>query len=242
MRTQLIRFENIRLGSLIRREKKVIAYVRAEGKKIRCFFNNPSRLEGIVKPGIPVLWVEKKGARTQGRVLAIKFRKRWLFIDTSILHHDVMRLILSLHLIKSLPEYSRFDSEVKINHSRIDYVLKNDKKYLLEVKGCFRFIGDYAFFPDTVTERSTKHMLLLGKYANQGVPGIIVLVSPVPVEGIGISWDIDPIFCRALVDAVSHGVWTIGIMLDFDGESICYMEETIVDLSRNSLVKVKKFK
>jgi len=240
MEFQLIQFKNSRLGLLVKREKKVIAYVKSTKKTVRCFFNNPARLEGIVKPGVSVIWLEHKRAKTQGRVLAVNFRNRWLFIDTNILHHNAMRVILSKYLIGSLPRYLYFDSEVKIDHSRIDYVLRNDKKYLLEVKGCFRFIGDCAFFPDTVSERSTKHMQLLKKYAEQGVPGIVVFVSPIPVRRIGISWDIDPKFYQALIDAVSCGVKVVGIALEFDGESLYYRGEVDVDLSKDILIKCQK--
>jgi len=233
----LIKFDASMEGVLIARKKKVIAIIESYGEKFRCFFNNLSQLNNIIKTKTSVLWIRKKGAKTQGRVLAIEFENKWLFIDTSIIHHDVMRLILSQRLIQSLPEYSHFESEVRIGDSRIDYVLRNNEKYLLEVKGCFRFIGDCAFFPDTVSERSTKHMQLLKKYAERGVPGIVVFVSPIPVRRIGISWDIDPKFYQALMDAISCGVKVVGIALEFDGKSLYYRGEVDVDLSKDLITK-----
>ena len=55
--------------------------------------------------------------------------------------------------------YSFIKPEFTFGKSRIDfYMEKEDKKFLMEVKGCTLEIDGIGYFPDAPTERGVKHL------------------------------------------------------------------------------------
>ena len=80
-------------------------------------------------------------------------------------------------------DYSYVKPEFTYGKSRIDfYMEKEDKKYLLEVKGCTLEIDGTGYFPDAPTERGVKHLRELTKAQKEGFCCAVAFV--IQMEGI----------------------------------------------------------
>ena len=79
--------------------------------------------------------------------------------------------------------YSFIKPEFTFGKSRIDfYMEKDDKKFLMEVKGCTLEIDRIGYFPDAPTERGVKHLEELILASQQGYNCKIAFV--IQMEGI----------------------------------------------------------
>jgi sugar fermentation stimulation protein A len=79
--------------------------------------------------------------------------------------------------------YSFIKPEFTFGKSRIDfYMEKDDKKFLMEVKGCTLEIDGIGYFPDAPTERGVKHLEELILASQQGYNCKIAFV--IQMEGI----------------------------------------------------------
>ena len=79
--------------------------------------------------------------------------------------------------------YSFIKPEFSFGKSRIDfYIEKDDKKFLMEVKGCTLEIDGIGYFPDAPTERGVKHLEELILASQQGYNCKIAFV--IQMEGI----------------------------------------------------------
>lgn len=104
--------------------------------------------------------------------------------------------------------YSFIKPEFTFGKSRIDfYMEKDDKKFLMEVKGCTLEIDGIGYFPDAPTERGVKHLEELIYASQQGYNCKIAFV--IQMEGIfevrGNSAT-HPEFANALQKAKESGV------------------------------------
>ncbi|MBR4832458.1 MAG: DNA/RNA nuclease SfsA, partial [Butyrivibrio sp.] len=105
-------------------------------------------------------------------------------------------------------DYDFVKPEYKYGNSRIDfYMEKENKKYLMEVKGCTLEIDGVGYFPDAPTERGVKHLRELAAARQQGYECIVAFV--IQMEGIN---EVRPNvethkeFGEALADAKEAGV------------------------------------
>ena len=79
--------------------------------------------------------------------------------------------------------YSFIKPEFSFGKSRIDfYMKKDDKNFLMEVKGCTLEIDGIGYFPDAPTERGVKHLEELILASQQGYNCKIAFV--IQMEGI----------------------------------------------------------
>ncbi len=109
-------------------------------------------------------------------------------------------------------------SEIKLNDTRIDFLLDfNKKDYYLEVKGCTLLDGEFAKFPDAPTRRGTHHLKKLAELRRDGYgAGVLFLVFR-KARYFMPNYERDPDFYYALIDAVKWGVDIFPLRLYFDG-------------------------
>lgn len=80
-------------------------------------------------------------------------------------------------------DFSFIKPEFTFGKSRIDfYMEKDDKKFLMEVKGCTLEVDGIGYFPDAPTERGVKHLEELILATQQGYSCKIAFV--IQMEGI----------------------------------------------------------
>ena len=98
--------------------------------------------------------------------------------------------------------------EFTYGDSRFDFYLEaENRKILMEVKGCTLERGGVGFFPDAPTERGVKHLRGLAKAAGEGYESFLAFVIAMPgVKRVLPNVQTHPAFAEALADAVSAGV------------------------------------
>ena len=105
-------------------------------------------------------------------------------------------------------DYTYIRPEYTYGNSRIDfYMEKDEKKYLMEVKGCTLEKNGVGYFPDAPTERGVKHIYELIKARKEGYHSILAFV--IQMEGVyevRANVEIHPEFGDALKKAKSAGV------------------------------------
>lgn len=113
-------------------------------------------------------------------------------------------------LIPELAEISIFQTEKKYGiNSRIDILGMNDngQELYIEVKNVSLAEGTRALFPDSVTERGTKHLHELMEMVTQGHRAVMLYIAQrEDVESFSPADEIDPIYGETLRKAAAHGV------------------------------------
>ena len=113
--------------------------------------------------------------------------------------------------IPELKGYADLRREVKYGEkSRIDLLLENHPSSpdcYVEIKNVTLKDGDRAIFPDSVTERGTKHLLELEAMAAKGFRAVIFfLVNRPDVSSFDVAREIDSVYCNTYDKATQNGV------------------------------------
>ena len=105
-------------------------------------------------------------------------------------------------------DYTYIKPEYTYGNSRIDfYMEKDDRKYLMEVKGCTLERDGIGYFPDAPTERGVKHIYELIKAKEDGYE--VSLAFVIQMEGVNEvlpNIETHPEFGVAIDDAKKAGV------------------------------------
>ena len=204
-------------GRLIRRYKRFLADIMLDdGREITAHCANPGAMLGLKDPGIKV-WVEpnddpKKKLKFAWR-LAELAPGVMAGIDTSAPNKIVKEALLA----QAIPELAGYDSikpEQKYStNSRIDFLLSHPRRRdtYVEVKNVhLHRQGDWAEFPDCVTERGTKHLHDLSEMARMGHRAVMLyVVQHTACQRFKLADDLDPTYAAAFQTARTAGVETL---------------------------------
>ena len=215
----------LRPGFLIKRSNRFLAAIELDdGQHITAHCPNTGRITGLTTPGQKV-WVSHKESDTR------KYPYTWEMalegdVYVGVNTHTPNKLVyaaLKEKKIAGLESYETIKPEASIGTSRLDFYLEGPKgAAYLEVKNVHLNRGGVACFPDTITERGTKHMKELTALAAQGVPVFMMYVVQRPdCHSFAVAGDIDPIYAHAFQEAkgvkflaYSCQVSPLGITLD----------------------------
>ncbi len=116
--------------------------------------------------------------------------------------------------VAELTGYTSLRREVSYGrNSRIDLLLEDADRppCYLEVKNVhLRRRAGVAEFPDSVTKRGAKHLAELSEMAQSGARAVMFfLVQRGDCTSFEVAADIDPVYDRALRQALDHGVETL---------------------------------
>ncbi len=139
---------------------------------IRAFLPNPGRLSELLFPGaiLHILDTCTDAAQraTRFTVLAVERDGRPVMLHTHWCN-EMAQSLLTHHAVPGLEQARIIRREVKVGHSRFDFLLEDDNgEIYLEVKSCTLFGNGVAMFPDAVTERGKRHLLELSDLARTG--------------------------------------------------------------------------
>ncbi len=220
-------FDELTEATFIRRLNKFLVEVDLKGK-IKCHLHDPGRLQQLLKRGRKVLLCKKEGRKrkTKYDVIAIKL-KEWVFIHSGY-HSIFAEKILENGLLKNF-NYKIEKKEYKYGKSRIDFLLKNSKKCLLEVKGSTYEKNGIAMFPDAPTERGRRHVVELINAINNYKVAILFLVMR-EARYFSPNWEIDEKFSQTLKMAHERGVKIMACRIKFDGKNVYFGKEIPVRL------------
>ncbi|GGU57883.1 sugar fermentation stimulation protein [Pseudomonas laurentiana] len=128
--------------------------------------------------------------------------------------------------IKELAGFTALRREVPYGeeNSRVDFRLEfPEGPAYVEVKSVTLGFSDSttAAFPDSVTQRGTKHLRELGALARQGVRAVqLYCVNLSGIDAVRPADEIDPAYAAALRVAVAEGVEVLAYGVSLDGERI----------------------
>lgn len=113
-------------------------------------------------------------------------------------------------IITELKDLQQLQTEKKYGeNSRID-ILGMDpsgKQVYIEVKNVSLKEGSTALFPDSVTERGTKHLRELMTVVKNGKRAVMLYIAQrSDVTSFAPAKEIDPLYAKTLWEAVEHGV------------------------------------
>lgn len=209
-------------GRLVQRYKRFLAdIVLDEGGAITATCPNTGSMMGLVAPGSRV-WVSVSDSPTR------KYKHTWELVEADLGKGPKLVGINTGHPNKLVEEairagklldcvtYPSLKREQKYGvNSRIDLLLEcpSRGRAYVEVKNVHlsRKAG-LAEFPDSVTERGTKHLAELSAMVKEGHRALMVfLVQRSDVTKLSLARDVDPNYGAAFDKAVAAGVEIVAL-------------------------------
>ena len=203
-------------GKILRRYKRFFADVELEtGEVVVAHCPNTGAMTSCWKPGAPaqVSYSDNPKRKLKWTLERVDMGQGWVGVNTARVNHVIAEGIRQ-HSIPVDEPFDELQTEPRfesLNHpkSRFDILLHNngEPRVYIEVKNTTLLIEDSIQFPDAVTERGRKHLLLLSESVQQGYRGIIVFALNRP-EGNNFqaASNIDPDYAECLEQVVAQGV------------------------------------
>jgi sugar fermentation stimulation protein A len=216
---------------LIQRYKRFLADVRLDdGRLVTATCPNTGSMIGLTAPGSAV-WLSESDSPTR------KYRFTWELVEADLgagptlvgintgHPNKLVAEALAARRIKALAGYPSLRREVKYGKSsRIDLLLECAKKGLcyVEVKNVHlsRRHG-LAEFPDSVTERGTRHLAELSDMVRAGHRAVMIyLIQRADARRLALARDVDPGYGAAFDAAAAAGVEAIALRCRMSPEEI----------------------
>ena len=216
-------------ATLIRRYKRFLADVTLnDGREVTAHVANPGSMLGMKNEGLRV-WLEQNDDPKRKLKYSWKIAElqsgALVGVDTS-LPNKIVKEALMTSLASELG-YGTVKAEVKYGeNSRVDFLLSEPGKpdCYLEVKSVTlsRSPG-LAEFPDSVTQRGTKHMGELAKMVERGHRAVLLyLIQRNDADRFAIAADIDPSYAQAFEKAKRSGVEVLCYDTEISCNDICF--------------------
>lgn len=218
-------------GTLIRRYKRFLADVKLDdGRLITAVCPNTGSMMGLTAPG-STAWLSESDVPTR------KYRFNWEMVEADLgkgpalvgintaLPNKLVAEAIAGAWVKALAGYPSVRREVKYGkNSRIDLLLEcaEKGKCYVEIKNVHlsRKHG-LAEFPDSVTERGTKHLAEMSDMVREGHRAVMVyLIQRGEARKLKFARDVDPNYGAAYDAAVAAGVEAIALRCKLSTEEI----------------------
>ena len=191
-------------AKFIDRTNRFIAHVDLNGIVETVHVKNTGRCKELLIKGVTVILEESdnESRKTKYDLIAVYKENFGLInIDSQAPNKVAKEWLESKDYTYIKPEYT-------YGNSRIDfYMEKDDRKYLMEVKGCTLERDGIGYFPDAPTERGVKHIYELIKAKEDGYE--VSLAFVIQMEGVNEvlpNIETHPEFGVAIDDAKKAGV------------------------------------
>lgn len=156
----------------------------------------------------------------------------WIGVNTSRTNALVREALLA-GVVTELGPIERCRSEVRVSaRSRLDFLLHSrGQEIYMEVKNCTLAENGVALFPDAVTARGSRHLHELIDLRRQGREAVIFYCVQRP-DAVRFSPAdrIDPVYAKALREAVAAGVLTLAYQAEVGEDGITVRRPLPVDL------------
>lgn len=199
-------------GEFLARYDRFIARIRLDGREVDAHCVNTGRMEGMLKPGTTA-WVSQAPPESKRK---LRYTLELLDIDGVItgantqVPNALAETLIRERLIPGLKQYSTLQREVRYgDNSRIDLLLKwGAREHFVEVKNCHLVYPDGgAYFPDSVSERATGHLLELVEEVRKGNRATVLFTVQRQDAAAVYPSDLhDPVFANAAREAYRQGV------------------------------------
>ncbi len=204
-------------GTLIQRYKRFLADVRLDdGTQVTATCPNTGSMIGLRDPG-QIVWLSTSDSPTR------KYKHTWELVEHNLGAGPSLVGVNTNHPNKIVAEaiassglaafegYATIERERKYGkNSRIDIRLTDPVKgtAYVEIKNVHmsRHAGR-AEFPDSVTERGTKHLVELSDMVREGHrAAMLYLIQRADVDALSLARDVDPKYVAAFELAAAAGV------------------------------------
>lgn len=200
-------------GTLIQRYKRFLADVRlGDGTVVTAHCTNTGTMKSCWEPGDRVLLevAANPARKLKYTWLACERPGGWVGVETGVPNRVVAEAARQDRL-PGLPGLREVRTEVKYGseNSRIDVVAldPDGRQVYIEVKNATLKEGDWALFPDAVTERGTKHLRELQSMVRAGHRAAIAFfVHRMDVTSFDAAREVDPTYSAELDRAAASGV------------------------------------
>ena len=245
----VLSFPYLVLGEFLSRPNRFLAHVRIGGDVRKVHIHDPGRLNELLYPGVSVLLLPKKGAKTDYHLIAVRREHYgWVFVHSGY-HSTIVQKLVESSVLPEFKEILAYGTEIQVDSHRIDFLISYpDRDVLAEVKGCTLFRNDFALFPDAPTKRGKAHLDILSKY---GDSILVVLVMSDTPRYFAPNAETDPAFHNAFLHALSKGVHVVPLTFSFDGRVLRYTgripftsdayDRRLLDLGGTAAAAVKEY-
>ncbi len=225
--------EKLLKATFLNRPNRFLASVGIKGKTLPSFVPNPGRMHELLKPGTKVILKElrKKGRKTRFDLIGVFYKNQIVSVDSRI-PNKLIYVALKNRDIKELSEYTKIKPEYDYDHTRFDFLLKNNSPpCLLEVKSCTLVKNGKALFPDAVTGRGRRHVEQLAEALIRGYRAcVLFLVQRSDAVVFCPNYELDSKFAEAIREAVMKGVEVYAYYSEFVGNKIVLRGKLKVEL------------
>ena len=203
--------ERLLQGTLVKRYKRFFVDINYKNKIITSHCPNSGSMMGLLDKNNKVWFSvsDNPNRKLKYTLEMIEVRKKKVGVNTQLSNKIVLEAI-KLKKIKSLIKFNDIKTEVKFScNTRFDFLLSNDKqKCFLEVKNVtFVRSKKVAEFPDSITERGTKHLNELCNAKKKGYQAyLLYLVQREDCDFFKIAKDIDEKYKIAFTKSLKNGV------------------------------------
>lgn len=199
-----MKYSNVTKGIFENRPNRFIAHVNIDGKTEVVHVKNTGRCREILTPGTEVVLSISDNPNRKTKydlIAAYKPDFGLINIDSQAPNQVVKEWLQAQNFDLIKPEY-------KFGASRLDFYLEKDnRKILMEVKGCTLEIDGIGYFPDAPTERGTKHLKELTAAVSQGYECYIAFVIQMyGINEVRPNTSTDKAFAEALESAQNSGI------------------------------------
>ena len=220
----LLSISNLIPGIFVKRDNRFLITVSINKKNEKCHLHDPGRLKELLKPGVHVLLKYVTGKRkTKYNVIAVK-KEDWIFIHSGY-HSTLTQEILKRKHIRELTTYTITHKEYTYRKSRIDFLLENTHKCLLEVKGCTLIQDRKAIFPDAPTSRGKRHLQELIHANQEGYKTAVLFLVMRDADSLSPNWETDPEFAFTLNKARQKNVKLLACTIKFEDGKLFWGKE-----------------
>ncbi|MDR3682629.1 MAG: DNA/RNA nuclease SfsA [Geothrix sp.] len=200
-------------GTLIQRYKRFLADVQLDGGPIvTAHTTNTGSMKTCWEPGDRVLLepAANPDRKLKFTWLAVERPGGWVGVETGLpnrvvaeaARRDALPGLAGLHGVRTEVKYGA-------ENSRIDVLALDGRgrQVFIEVKNTTLKAGEWALFPDAVTERGIKHLRELQAMVRAGHRAAIAFfVHRTDVSRFDAAWEVDPAYALELDRAAEAGV------------------------------------
>lgn len=203
--------KNIIHGTFVDRPNRFTVTFKYDNKLENAHLRDPGRLKELLLPDVELLLrpaLNTANRKTKFDVIAVLKDDLWILINSGF-HSDIASDLIDSQIIDEFKGYFVQKREYTYGKSRIDFLLNNkdNKKMLVEVKGCTLVDDGFAKFPDAPTIRGKRHVEELISAKKEGLEAsILFLIFCEDAKCFSPNFLMDPDFSNALKEAKKVGV------------------------------------
>jgi sugar fermentation stimulation protein A len=222
-------------GVVLRRSKRFLCEVTVEGgTPFVAHLANPGSMRTCIAAFAPCRLLDTGDPKRKlpWSVEQIRMNGTWILVNTA--RPNV--LVGEALAVGQIPELAGYREHVREQRygagSRIDWLLRGDRgEAYVEVKNATMAVGERGLFPDSKSERATRHMEELARVSASGKRAVVLfVVSRGDVATVSPADHIDPAYGRALRTAVAAGVEVLAYRCDVGAERLALAERVPVAL------------